>query len=323
MKSFTVSKADDGQRLSRYLEKRIPGLPASLMYKAIRKKDIKVNRKRCDAADRLREGDVIDVYLKDDLFREERKLPDFMKASQNLSVVYEDGNMAVLYKPSGVLVHDDTYGNIRDTLINRFLRYLYEKGEYDPADGNTFVPALCNRLDRGTSGLVLAAKNRNSLAELDRIVKERLVDKYYLCVCLGIPPKDGVYTAYLRKNELENLVSITDSETAGSREIRTGDRTLKRNGDLSQLDGELITGRTHQIRAHLSHLGCPILGDGKYGIGAVNRSYQVTRQCLTAFKLVFHPDSSIELLSYLDGRTVRLKQDAVWFLDEYFKGIKL
>ena len=324
MKSFTVAAADDGQRLSRFIEKCVPGLPASLMYKYLRKKRIKVNGKRCEASQRLAMGDVIEMYLNDELFAQQKKLPDFMKASRALTVVYEDANIAVLYKPAGVLVHDDSGNVIRDTLINRFLRYLYEKGEYTPSKEESFTPALCNRLDRGTAGLVLAAKNRQSLKELDYIVKNRLIDKRYLTIAVGKPPKNGIYEAHLEKNEQTNLVRVTAKATAGSKPITTGFTTLATKGELSLIEVELITGRTHQIRAHLAYLGSPILGDGKYGIGTVNRRYHITRQALCAYKVKFNladrPDSP---LAYLDGKEVTLEPSVVWFAEEYFGGVKI
>ncbi len=319
MKSFEISAADDGQRLSRFIEKCVPGLPGPMMYRYIRKKRIKVNGRRCEASTRLRAGDLVEMYINDELFSRQRKLPDFMGAAKGLSPVYEDERMAVLYKPAGLLVHDDDGRMTRDTLINRFLRYLFEKGEYQPREDEAFTPALCNRLDRGTAGLVLAAKDRESLAELDRMVKQRLIDKRYLAVSVGRPPKDGLYRAFLLKDAEANSVRVGSRELPGWKPIATGVRLLARRGELNLLEVELVTGRTHQIRAHLAYLGSPLLGDGKYGIGEINRRYRITRQARCAYKLTFHPGDGSSL-AYLEGRAVAVDRSLIWFLEEYFKG---
>ncbi|MBQ9959594.1 MAG: RluA family pseudouridine synthase, partial [Oscillospiraceae bacterium] len=199
MKSFVITKEDDGMRLSRFVQKVAPALAQGAMHKAIRTKHIKLNRKRCDAADRLQEGDVLDIWLDDSIFvQAKQSRPDFLSAGKQLDVLYEDENIAVLYKPAGLNAHP-VKGDYTDNLISRFLRYLYEKGEYEPEKG-AFSPALCNRLDRNTEGLVIAGKNRTATEAVCALIREGSIQKQYRAVALGSGPKDGIYDAFLRKN---------------------------------------------------------------------------------------------------------------------------
>ncbi len=314
MKSFTVSDKENGMRLNRYLMKHVPKLGGGEMYKSLRLKKIKLNGKKCEASSRLASGDVVDIYLQDSYFEKEDYALDFMKASKKLTVIYEDSNIAVVYKPAGILVHADK-SEYNDTLINRYLRHLYDAGEYRPED--PFTPQLCNRLDRGTSGLVVIARNSEALTEADAIIKERYVSKYYLCITVAKPPKDGVYDAFLRKNEKLNKVEITDAPLHGSKDIHTGIRTVNNKSGLWLVEIDLITGRPHQIRAHLSNLGAPILGDEKYGNVSLNKKYDIRRQALCSYKLAFSDDlSKFKKLDYLRGKTIEF--DGIWFVEKYF-----
>lgn len=317
MRQFTVTKQEDGMRLNRWLEKTAPRLSGALMYRFLRTKHIKVNGKRAEAGDRLRAGDVVTTFISDDFFVSDRPKYRFLGAASKLTVLYEDEQIALLYKPAGIAVHDEE-GGTADTLVNRLLRYLYEKGEFDPEEAGCFVPALCNRLDTGTFGIVIAAKTRAALAEMNAVIKQRLIDKRYLAAVVGRPP-EGRFTAYLEKNEQKNMVTVRERPFGSARQIVTGVRVLKSSGELSLCEIELITGRTHQIRAHLAFLDCPVLGDGKYGRGEINRRYGLRRQALCAYKLTFALGgraADFPTLAYLDGSVTTVP--SVWFAEEYF-----
>ena len=308
MRTITINKNDAGQRLDKFLTKRFRTMPKSLMYKYIRTKYIKLNSKKCAIDDVLKEGDVLTFYIKDEFFETKYDEYEFMKAPKKLSVVYEDENLIIIDKPEGVLSHPDKTYHF-DSMVARVQHYLYDKGEYNPAAENSFSPAMANRLDRNTGGLIIAAKNAQALKELNRLIKERVIKKMYLCICEGTPKKsEGLLTGMLTKDEKKNKVSVKKNSDEG-KEIATKYRVLHSSGKYSLVEIDLLTGRTHQIRAHMASIGTPLAGDTKYG-GHPLRVKGHTGQALYSYKLIFG-EIEDSPLSYLSGKEFRARN--IWF----------
>lgn len=319
MKEFIINKNDSGQRLDKYISKSVPLLPQSLMYKYIRSKRIKVNNKRSEISYRLKENDVVSMYINDEFFEEMKPKYDFLNAGKSLNIVYEDENIILIDKPTGLLSHPDE-GNYTDTAITRVKRYLYEKGDYKPEEENSFVPALVNRIDRNTSGIIIGAKNAESLRILNEKLKNREMHKLYLCVVIGkLKNESGIIEGYLEKNEKQNKVYVSQKGNDKTKHISTKYNVLGYKGGLSLLEVELLTGRTHQIRAHFSYLGHPLLGDGKYGTNAQNKNFGgYKKQFLYSYKLIFDFESDAGILNYLNHKEFEVKD--VWFKKAFFDG---
>ena len=316
MKSFTVNNNDSGQRLDKFLTKSVPLLPQSLMYKYLRSKRIKLNGKRAEGSVRLCPGDCVELYINDEFFAPRAEQWDFLHAGKTVDIVYEDENILLLNKPAGLLSHPDEneYG---DTAVARIQRYLYEKGSYNPALESSFAPALANRIDRNTAGIIIAAKNAEALRVLNEKIRLRQLHKLYLCVCIGEFDKpEGVLNGYLEKNEKQNRVYVSADAGERSKQISTKYTVLDCRGGLSLLEIELLTGRTHQIRAHLASIGHPLLGDGKYGTNSANKQFGgYKKQCLCSYKLTFDFTDDAGILNYLNRKSFELKN--VWFRDEF------
>ena len=306
MKQFIINANDAGQRMDKFLQKAVPALPKALMYKYIRLKRIKRNGKRCAIGEKLVAGDEIQLYIGDEFFAQ-KQLP-FLVAPALVQVVYEDENLLLADKPPGLLVHEDSEGSA-DTLIHRIQHYLYNKGEYDPHKENSFVPALCNRIDRNTGGIVIAAKNFPSLTMLDQKIKERQVAKKYLCLVHGSPERKArTLRGYHVKDAAANTVRISRDPLPGAKTALTKYRVIGEQGGVSLLEVELLTGRTHQIRAHLAAVGHPLVGDTKYGAARINRGTGHRFQALYSYKLTFNFTTDAQLLNYLAGQSFQVAQ---------------
>lgn len=317
MKEYHITKDDAGQRLNKFLEKAVPQLPAAMMYKYLRRKRIKLNGKRTEAAYRLVEGDILQLYLNDEYFTAPAETKAFLQIPQpKLSIIYEDDNILLVDKKPGMVVHADE-SNTPDTLIAHIQAYLYQSGQWNPDDAASFAPALCNRIDRNTGGIVIAAKNAETLRILNEKIKRRELEKKYLCIVHGRPsPSAGLIENYLLRNEQEKRVTLHTTRISGAKTARTRYTTLQTTNNLSLVECKLLTGRTHQIRAHMASIGCPLLGDGKYGSNAKNRPYHETKQALYAWSLTFHFSDDAGRLAYLNGQTFRVRQ--IPFVSKYF-----
>ena len=313
MREIRINKNDAGQRLDKYLSKRFKTMPKSLMYKYLRTKYIKLNGKKVEPDVFLNEGDVLTLYIRDEFF-ETKKDYDFLKAGKELSIVYEDENIILIDKKVGVICHQDNRYDA-DALNLRVLRYLYEKHEYDPEADKSFTPALCNRIDRNTGGIVIAAKNAEALRVMNQKIRDNELQKYYMCIVKGCPkPKHAVLTAYHFKDESTNTVTISDKPQEGYKKIITEYTVIKPSSALSVCEVLLHTGRTHQIRAHMAYIGHPLLGDEKYGDSKLNLRYHMKRQALYSYKLRFTFTTPAGCLNNLNGQTFEVSD--VPFLDK-------
>jgi len=327
MKEFFIGKNDAGQRLDRFVSKAAPLLPSSLLQKYIRIKRIKVNNKGSKRDYKLVIDDVVQMYINDEFF----EIPDeenaYLKVSDPaLDIIYEDENILLINKPAGILCHGEgggksyEYGYMAASrglpLISRVQAYLYKNGQWFPRDENSFTPALCNRIDRNTSGLVIAAKNAEALRIINKKLKQREIDRYYLAIVHGKPsPPESKLEGYIFKDAVKNRVFVTRNSQPGAKSAVMQYRTLDTSGGLSLLECRLITGRTHQIRAQLADFGHPIIGDGKYGDGRLDRKLGAgksdkkqseTKQALCSYKLIFDFKTEAGKLSYLNGKTFHL-----------------
>ena len=309
MKQFTATANDDGVRLSRFVQSVTRDLPTSLLYKSFRNKRVKVNGKKAAPEYRLQEGDLIELYINDEFFPPEgakpvqKAAPKKQPNQPKVTVIYEDENLAVLYKPTHLLCHSDRTGDAN--LVDAFCAQLQASGEYDPKAENRFAPAICNRLDRGTEGLVIAAKKYTALRDMNEIIRNDWMKKEYLTITIGAPPA-GRHVAWLQHSEKGNKVRIHAHESEGYKKIITDVTVIRCIGPFALCRIGLITGRTHQIRAHLAYLGHPVLGDIKYGNRNMNEKTGFKTQALCAQRLTFGNIPEENTLHYLSGRVIKL-----------------
>lgn len=321
MKELTIQHNDAGQRLDRFLAKAVPLLPASLAQKYIRIKRIKLNGARAERDTRLKEGDVLQLYINDEFFDKPREDNAYLTvASPKLNIVYEDDQILLVDKRPGLAVHPHDGAEYGRTLIDHIQAYLYQKHEWSPRSENSFTPALCNRIDRNTGGIVIAAKTAEALRVMNQKIKDREMDKRYLAIVEGMPkPKEGSLKGYLFKDAKQNRVFVTDTPQPGSKSCQTDYRILSSANGLSLVECKLITGRTHQIRAQFAHAGHPLLGDGKYG--KLDKRFDRNYQALYSYRLCFDFTTDAGSLDYLNGKSFQVEQ--VDFVEEYFPGYRL
>jgi len=319
MKEYLIKKNDAGQRLDRFVSKTVPLLPASLMQKYIRLKRIKLNGKAAKRDTRLNCGDIVQMYINDEFFEAPDENNAFLKiATPNIDIIYEDENILLADKRPGMLCHSDGSWSY-NTLIAQIQSYLYQKREWHPRDENSFAPALCNRIDRNTGGIVIAAKNAEALRIINEKIRLREIEKKYLCIVHGKPnPAVCVLNGYLFKDTVKKQVYVKSTPQIGAKTAIMEYRTLATANGLSLLECTLLTGRTHQIRAQMAAAGYPLLGDGKYGSERLNKPYGESRQNLYSYKLTFDFKTDAGALNYLNGRSFTVKK--IDFVEKYFYG---
>ncbi len=320
MKELTIGPNDAGQRLDRFLLKAVPLLPSSLCHKYLRLKRFRLNGKTVTRGEtRLNAGDVLCLYINDEFFEKPSDDNAYRKVTApRLSIVYEDENILLADKAPGVLCHHAEGEPPERTLLANIQAHLLLSGQWRPKEENAFTPALCNRIDRNTGGIVIAAKNAEALRILNEKIRDRELDKRYLCAVLGTPrPPEGTLTGFLFKDAEKNRVYVRRSPEPGARTAVTDYRTLVSRGGLSLVECRLETGRTHQIRAQMADAGWPLLGDEKYG-GKAAQAGGETKQALYSYRLSFDFSTDGGCLEYLRGRSFTASK--VEFAEKYFPG---
>ena len=304
MKLLTVTEREAGQRLDKMLAKYLNLAGKGFIYKMIRKKNITLNGRRCDGSEKLEEGDQIRLFLSDETIGRFSSVPVQPVKKTSLDVIYEDENILLINKPCGMLSQKAAESDV--SLVEYITAYLLETGAMTEEDLKTFRPSVCNRLDRNTSGIVIAGKALGGLQAMGAVLKDRSLHKYYQCIVKGRVETPCRIRGYLRKNPAANQVSVFKDPVPDSQAIETEYIPLSVGSAYTRLQVTLITGRSHQIRAHLASIGRPILGDPKYGDPALNREirqkYGVSTQLLHSWKLVM-PDAVPEPCAGLAGRS--------------------
>ncbi len=317
MKEFIISPADDGKKLEKWLIREMPDVPVGQRRKYFRLKRYKINGRPAKEDARLAQGDHLEIYLNDEEFEHpHREDPFLSKIHPRLNIVYEDEQLLLVDKRPGLAAHPDAREKV-DTLITQIQAYLYQKGQFDPSIPGSFAPVLCNRLDRFTGGLTIAAKTREAMQVLNRKIRDREIEKFYYCIALGHFFKPTfTLDNYILKSPGAKKVRVCTRPLEGAQRAQTRCRVLCQRDGLALLECELLTGRTHQIRAQLANDGHPLLGDSQYGDPRRNEKYGRSFQALYAYKLHFAFRGEAGPLSALANREFHVRE--VRFIHEYF-----
>ena len=324
MKKETINTNEAGQRLDKYLKKYLSAAPGSFVYKMLRKKNITLNDKKADGTEKLNLGDTVSFYFSDETMDKfHGKTQDNLQAAsqyeaayfrlkKRCSVIYEDDNIVLFQKTAGVLSQKAKETDI--SLNEACIGYLLQSGCITENDLNTFKPSICNRLDRNTSGIVICGKSLSGLQTMSRLLKERTLHKYYRCIVKGVMTEASHLEGYISKDEKLNKVTVSKEFFTDSVPIITNYKPIRNNGKVTLLEVELVTGKTHQIRAHLASIGHPIIGDYKYGNAGFNQYYKerflVEHQLLHAYRIEFPED--MKECSNLSGQIYLAEPPAVY-----------
>lgn len=317
MKEVNITGKEENQRLDKFLLKYFNNAPKSFVYKMLRKKRIKFNGKKAEGNEIIKNGDKLQMYIAPETMDSLMSEKEIMKAERHFGIVYEDDNILVVSKPAGLLSHPESSAD-KNTLIDQILYYLYEKGEYDMSKESSFTPAICNRLDRNTGGIVIAGKNLAAVQAVNKAIAQRKIKKYYITMVRGEFTQEKELFGYHVKDELTNTVKVLKKEAPGAKKIFTKVKPLAVKDNFSLLEIDLITGKSHQIRAHLKSMGYPVIGDRKYGEMRVNTrfkdKYGLNNQFLFAYKIAWHENEGV--MAYLNGKEFTAS------LPDYIENIK-
>ena len=317
MREFIISAADDGRKLDKWLMREMPSAGVGVRQKLFRQKCFKLNGKHVKGDAVLKKGDELKIYAPDELFEKPKREDPFLsKIRPNLSILYEDANIILADKRPGLMAHPDANEKV-NTLLTHVQAYLYQKGEYDSQDKHAFAPALCNRIDRFTGGIVIIAKTEKAMRVINQKIRDREIEKYYYCIALGnFNKKRGLLDNYIVKKPDMKKVSVSLKPVPDGQSAQTKYRVLHYKDGLSLVECELLTGRTHQIRAQMAFAGHPLLGDNQYGNRMKNEKYGRSFQALYAYKLKFAFEGEKTELDELNGKEFTVPE--VRFIQEYF-----
>ena len=317
MKEVNITGKEENQRLDKFLLKYFNNAPKSFVYKMLRKKRIKFNGKKAEGNEIIKNGDKLQMYIAPETMDSLMSEKEIVKAERHFGIVYEDDNILVVSKPAGLLSHPESSAD-KNTLIDQILYYLYEKGEYDMSKESSFTPAICNRLDRNTGGIVIAGKNLAAVQAVNKAIAQRKIKKYYITMVRGEFTQEKELFGYHVKDELTNTVKVLKKEAPGAKKIFTKVKPIAVKDNFSLLEIDLITGKSHQIRAHLKSMGYPVIGDRKYGEMRVNTrfkdKYGLNNQFLFAYKIAWHENEGV--MAYLNGKEFTAS------LPDYIENIK-